>query len=147
MNPGAQMGTALLAFGGLSLTVTILGVLRRGKTGGFGQVMPPNEAFAGQIVAMADEEYDLVLRAGAWVNGFHVTKPLASLLVGSGQAELRVYALAPIQIARAEVTGLHQVHGLFSSGLKFRTESGRLDKVTVWTGRKAREKLGELGWR
>ena len=137
MNPGTQMGTVLLAFGAVSLTVTIAGVLRREKTGGFGSVRPPDEAFAGQIVAMPDEDYDLVLRTGAWVNGFHVTKPLASLLVSPGQAELRVYGLAPIRIARAEVTGLQRVHGLFSAGLKFRTESGRLDRVTVWAGRRA----------
>jgi hypothetical protein len=75
-----------------------------------------------------------------------VTWPFASLLVSRGQAELRVHALEPIRIARAEVTGLRRVRGPFSRGFKFRTASGRLDKVTFWARGKSGKQLAELGW-
>jgi hypothetical protein len=52
----------------------------------------------------------------------------------------------PILIARAEVTGVRRVRGPFSRGVKFRTESGRLDKVSFWPVGKAAQQLTELGW-
>lgn len=102
--------------------------------------------FARRIAALGDEDYDLVLRGGAWVNGISVTWPFARLLVGRNQFELRVRSLVPIRIARAEVTGLRRVRWLFGRGVKFQTESGRLDKVTFWLPRKAMEQWDQLGW-
>jgi hypothetical protein len=95
---------------------------------------------------MVDEDYELVIRGGAWVNGVNVTWPFASLLVSRTQAELRVYAVEPIHIARTEVIGLRWAHGPLGKGIKFRTDSGRLDKVTVWPLGKAKRPLDELGW-
>jgi hypothetical protein len=147
MSPNAQIGTALLAFGLICVTVTIIGIRRREKTGGLGRVPPLDPAHRGQIIAMKDEDYDLVIRGGAWVNGVNVTWPFASLLIGPTQAELRVYAVEPIQIARTEVIGLRWVHGPLGKGIKFQTESGRLNKVTVWPLGKAKKPLDDLGWR
>jgi hypothetical protein len=79
-----------------------------------------------------------------WLN---VTWPFASLLIGPTQAELRVYAVEPLRIARSEVIGLRWVHGPLGKGIKFQTESGRLNKVTVWPLGKAKKPLDELGWR
>jgi hypothetical protein len=146
MSPGVEMGIVLLVFGALSVTSVIVGVRRREKTGGLGQVPPPDPEYARLIVALRDEDYDAVLRGGAWVNGVNVTRPLASLLVSRGQVELRVSAVVSIRIARAEVTGVRRVRGPFSRGFKFRTESGRLDKVTFWSRGKAAKQLAELGW-
>ncbi|MFJ1766781.1 hypothetical protein ACIOD2_41080 [Amycolatopsis sp. NPDC088138] len=120
---------------------------RREKSGGVGQVPPPAPEFAREIAALRDEDYDLVLRGGARVNGISVTWPFARLLVGRNQIELRVQTLMPIRIARAEVTGVRRVRGPYSRGFKFRTESGRLEKVSFWPVGKAAEQLAELGWR
>jgi len=148
MGPDVQIGVALAAFGCISVTVVVVGIRRREKTGGLGRVPPPDPAQAGRIIAMADEDYDLVLRGGAWVNGVNVTWPYASLLVSPAQAELRVYAVAePIRIGRSEVVGLRWMHTPLGVGLKFRTESGRLDKVTVWLLGKTKKRLDDLGWR
>ncbi|GLY41874.1 hypothetical protein Amsp01_078970 [Amycolatopsis sp. NBRC 101858] len=146
MSPGAEMGIVLLAFGALSVASVIVGVRRREKTGGLGRVPPPDPQYACRIVALRDEDYDVVLRGGAWVNGVNVTRPLASLLVSRDQVELRVSSVVSIRIARAEVTGVRRVRGPFSRGFKFRTESGRLDKVTLWFQGKAAKQLAELGW-
>jgi hypothetical protein len=143
MNHGVATGIAILAIGGISVASVILGVLRREKTGGIGRVPPPHPA---ALAALADEDYDLVLRGGAWVNGINVTWPSASLLISSDQIELRAYAVEPIRIARAEVTALRWVPGPFGRGLKFRTDSGRLDKVTFWPLGRASRSLRELGW-
>ena len=64
------------------------------------------------------------------MNGVTMTWPFASLPVCRGQAELRDYATEPIRLARSEVTGLRWMRGPFGRGLKFRTVSGRLGKVT-----------------
>jgi hypothetical protein len=36
--------------------------------------------------------------------------------------------------------------GFSGRGLRFGTESGRLNKVTIWVSWKAQPKLRELGW-
>ncbi|GAA0578180.1 hypothetical protein GCM10010172_73770 [Paractinoplanes ferrugineus] len=147
MSSGAGMGLVLLAFGLVSMTVLLVGVRRRERTGGLGRVPPPDAVRAGEFAARPDSGYDLVLRCGAWANGVNVSWPLATLLVSPDQAELRVWsAPEPIRVARGEVTGLHEVAGRWSRGLKFRTESGRLDKVTVWAGRDTVARMRELGW-
>jgi hypothetical protein len=146
MSPGAKMGIVLLAMCALLVTTIFVASRRREKTGGVGQVPPPAPEYARRIAALRDEDYDLVLRGGAWVNGISVTWPFASLLVSRNQIELRVRVLVPIQIARTEVTGVRRVRWLFSRGVKFQTESGRLGKVTFWLPRKAMEQLAELGW-
>jgi hypothetical protein len=147
MSPATRMGILLLAFGCVALTMTLVGIRRRQRTGGLGSVPPPDPRYAGGLAALPDSGYDLILPCGAWANGVNVTRPYAQLLVSPLQAELRVFgATGPIRIARGEVTGLRRVRGPFSVGLKFRTESGRLDKVTVWAGRDAAAKLGRLGW-
>ncbi len=146
MSPHTEMGVVLPAICALLVTTVFVGSRWREKTGGLGQVPPPAPEYARRISALRDEDYDLVLRGGAWVNGMSATWPFAGLLVSRNQIELRVQVLVPIRIARAEVTGLRRVRGLFSRGFKFRTESGRLDKVTVWPVGKAGEQLAELGW-
>jgi hypothetical protein len=146
MSLGTETGIILLAICALLVTTVFVGIRRREKTGGLGQVPPPVPEYARQITALRDEEYDLVLRGGAWVNGVNVTWPFASLLVSRNQIELRVQVLVPIRIVRAEVTGVRRVRGPFSRGFKFRTESGRLDKVSFWPVGKAAKQLAELGW-
>ncbi|WP_328456963.1 hypothetical protein [Amycolatopsis sp. NBC_00438] len=146
MSSQAGSGIVLLAICALVATTVFVGVRRREKTGGLGQVPPPAPEYARRITALRDEDYDLVLRGGAWVNGINVTWPFASLLISRNQIELRVQVLMPIRIARAEVTGLRRVRGPFSRGFKFRTASGRLDKVTFWPVGKAGNQLTELGW-
>ena len=143
MSAGAEMGLVLLGFGALSMTGVIFWALRTAKTGGLGGVPPADPAHRRQ-----HGDYQLELRGGARVNGLSVSWPLATLLIGREQAELRVWGGAgPIQIPRTEVTGLSWVGvGPLGPGLKFRTESGRLDRVTVWAGWKARTKLDQLGW-
>jgi hypothetical protein len=138
------MGLVLLAFGALSLTSVIFWVWRTAKKGGLGGVPPAEPAHAAQVSG----DYQLELRGGARVNGLNVSWPLATLLVSPQQAELRVWgALEPIRIIRTEVTGLNWVGiGPMGPGLKFRTESGRLNQVTVWVGWKAPAKLDKLGW-
>jgi hypothetical protein len=145
MSRHAEMGIVLLAICALLVTTVFVESRRREKTGGIGGVPPPAPEHARQIAALRDEDYDLVLRGGAWVNHLHATWPFASLLVSSGQIELRVRGVEPIRITRAEVTGLWWV-GVFSRGLKFRTASGRLDKLTVWPRGEAQRQLAELGW-
>jgi hypothetical protein len=140
------MGIVLLGICALLVTTVFVGYRWREKTGGVGQVPPPAPEYARRITALRDEDYDLVLRGGAWVNGINVTWPFVSLLVSRGQVELRVYSLMPIRIARAEAIGVRQMRGLFSRGFKFQTESGRLDKVIFWLPRRARKQLAELGW-
>jgi len=143
MRPGE--GIALMVFVALGVTMAIIRFRWPEKFEGFSRVPPPDPAHARQFAALRDEDYDLVLRGGAQVNHLKATWPFATLLVSRGQIELRVSSVEPIRIARAEVTGLWWV-GLFSRGLKFRTASGRLDKVTVWPPGEAREQLAELGW-
>jgi hypothetical protein len=144
MRPGE--GIALLVFGALALMMPIIRFRWREKFDGFGRVPPPDPAHARRFAALREEDYDLVLRVEALINHRHVTWPSASLLVSRGQAELRVSGVEPIQIARAEVTSLWWVRYPFGRGLRFHTESGRLDKVTVWPRGKAGEQLAELGW-
>lgn len=147
MSPNAEAGTFFVGFGVVVTTVYVVGILWRQKTGGLGQVPPPDPGYARQFAALADEEYDVVLTSGAWVNGVHATKPFARLLVTPGQIEVRVETQEPIRIVRGEVTGVRRVSGLYSRGVKFVTPSGRLDKLTVWPGRTGVRKLAELGWR
>ncbi|MGW3963939.1 hypothetical protein ACWED2_29265 [Amycolatopsis sp. NPDC005003] len=118
----------------------------RAKTGGLGRVPPPDPA--DRCVTLRYEDYDLVLRGTALVNGLTVIGHSSRLLVTRDQAELRAsYTHDPILFSRAEVTGLLWTRGPFGGrSLKFRTASGRLDKVTFWTRRAAEEKLAELGW-
>jgi hypothetical protein len=146
MSPHAEMGIVLLAICAVLVTTVFVGIRWREKTGGLGQVPPPAPEYARRIAALRDEDYDLVLRGGAIVNGVSATWPFASLLVSRDQIELRVKVLVPIRIARAEVTGVRRVRGLYSRGFKFRTESGRLDKVSFWPVGKAAKQLAELGW-
>jgi hypothetical protein len=146
MSAGAEMGIVLLAICALLVTTVFVGIRRREKTGGLGQVPPPAPEYVRRITALRDEDYDLVLRGGARVSGVSATWPFASLLVSRNQIELRVQVLVPIRIARAEVTGVRRVRGPFSRGFKFRTESGRLDKVSFWPVGKAAKQLAELGW-
>jgi len=146
MSPHAETGIVLLAICALLATTVFVGSRRREKTGGVGQVPPQAPEYARRITALRDEDYDLVLRGGARVNGVSATWPFASLLVSRSQIELRVRVLVPIRIARAEATGVRRVRGLFSRGFKFRTESGRLDKVSFWPVGKAAKQLAELGW-
>ncbi|MEU4251912.1 hypothetical protein AB0F15_31290 [Amycolatopsis sp. NPDC026612] len=146
MSPHTEVGIVLLGICALLVTTVFVESRRREKTGGLGQVPPPDPAHARRIAALRDEDYDLVLRGGARVNGLSVTWPFADLLVSRNQIELRVRTLVPIRITRTEVTGVRRVRGLFSRGFKFRTESGRLDKVSFWPVGKAAEQLAELGW-
>jgi hypothetical protein len=148
MGPDVWAGLALVALGCFSVTAVIVGVRRRERTGGLGRVPPPDPAHARAITAMADDDYDLVMRGGAWVNGLNVTWPYASLLIGPAQAELRVYAVdEPIRVGRDEEIGLRWRYTPLGLGLTFRTESGRLDKVTFWFLGRARKPLDDLGWR
>ena len=146
MSPRAEMGIVLRAICVLLVTTVFVGIRRREKTGGIGQVPPPAPEYARRITALQDEDYDLVLRGGAIVNGVSATWPFAGLLVSRNQIELRVGVLMPIRIARAEVTGVCRVRGPFGRGFKFRTASGRLDKVSFWPVGKAAKQLAELGW-
>jgi hypothetical protein len=146
MSRHTEMGIVLLTICALLVTTVFVGYRWREKTGGVGQVPPPAPEYARRVTALRDEDYDLVLRGGAWVNGINVTWPFASLLLSRNQIELRVGVLMPIRIVRAEVTGVRRVRGPFSRGFKFRTESGRLDKVTLWLPGKAAQQLAELGW-
>lgn len=146
MSPHAEMGIVLLVICALLVTTVFVGSRWREKTGGLGQVPTAAPEHARQITALRDEDYDLVLRGGAIVNGVSATWPFASLLVSRNQIELRVRVLVPIRIARAEVTGVRRVRGLYSRGFKFRTASGRLDKVSFWPVGKAAKQLAELGW-
>ncbi|MET8850856.1 hypothetical protein [Amycolatopsis sp. NPDC004625] len=139
-------GIALLAFGALGAVMLIVRFRWRESFRRFGRVPPPDPDFARQFAALRDEDYDLVLRGEASVNHRTVTWPLASLLVSRGQLELRVRGVEPIRIVRAEVTGLWWVGAPFGRGLRFRTASGRLDEVTVWSVGKAEKQLTELGW-
>ncbi|OXM64491.1 hypothetical protein [Amycolatopsis vastitatis] len=148
MGPGADSGIALLVFGALGVTTMVVLYRWREKSGGLGRVPPPDPADAHQRVTLRDEDYDLVLRGTASVNGVTVTGGRSRLLVTRDQAELRAFfALEPIRFSRAEVTGLLWVPGPFGGRkLKFRTASGRLDNVTFWPRRNAEEQLAELGW-
>ncbi|EOD68628.1 hypothetical protein [Amycolatopsis vancoresmycina] len=144
MRPGE--GIALLAFGASAVIMLIIRFRWPEKFSGFGRVPPPGPAHAGRFAALRDEDYDLVLRGEVRVNHRYVTWPPASLLVSRDQAELRVKGAEPIRISRAEVTGLWWVRSPFRRGLKFRTASGRLDKVTIWPRGQAESRLAELGW-
>jgi hypothetical protein len=146
VSPHAEMGIVLLGICALLVTTVFVGARWREKTGGVGQVPPPASEYVRRITALRDEDYDLVLRGGARVNGVSATWPFASLLVSRDQIELRVGVLVPIRIARAEVIGVRRVRGLYSRGFKFRTASGRLDKVSFWPVGKAAKQLAELGW-
>jgi hypothetical protein len=141
MSPSVRMGLVLLAFGALSLAGLIYWARRTSRTGGVGGVPPADPAHVA-----AGGDYELALRGGARVNGLHVSWPLATLRVGREQAELTIWGgVEPIRIARREVTEVRRVGaGPMGPGLKFRTESGRLD-VTVWAGRDAAAELGRLG--
>jgi len=145
MSAHVEVGIVLLVICALLVTGVFVGIRWRGKTGGLGQVPSPAPEYA-RLTVLRDEDYDLVLRGGARVSGVSATWPFASLLVSRDQIELRVQVLVPIRIARAEVTGLCRVRGLFSRGVKFRTESGRLDEVSFWPVGKAVKQLAELGW-
>jgi hypothetical protein len=146
MGPGPELWIALPVVGALYVTAVIVVVRWRGKTGGLGRVPPPDPACAHQCVTLRYEDYDLVLRGTASVNGVTVTGGSSRLLVTRGQAELRAFNLDPIRFSRAEVTGLLWLRAPFGRKLKFRTASGRLDKVTFWPRREAEEQLAELGW-
>ncbi|WP_328649097.1 hypothetical protein OHS58_17990 [Amycolatopsis sp. NBC_00348] len=144
MRPGEGIG--LLVFVAFGVMMVIARFRWPEKFEGFGRVPPSDPAHARQFAALRDEDYDLVLRGGARVNYVNVTSPSASLLVSRAQIELRVFSVEPIWIARAEVTGLEWVGAPFGRRLKFRTASGRLDRVTFWPPRDAEKQLAELGW-
>ncbi|MFG1644077.1 hypothetical protein ACGFMK_27650 [Amycolatopsis sp. NPDC049252] len=146
MSHHTETAIVLLAICALLVTTVFVGSRGREKSGGLGQVPPAAPEYARRITALRDEDYDLVLRSGAWVNGVSVTWPFASLLVSRNQIELRVQVLMPIRITRAEVTGLRRVRGPFSRGFGFRTASGRWDEVSFWPVGKAAKQLAELGW-
>ncbi|MGW4065728.1 hypothetical protein ACWEGE_46090 [Amycolatopsis sp. NPDC004747] len=131
---------------GVYVVVAIFVTRWRAKTGGIGRVPPPDPA--DRCGTLREEDYDLVLRGSASVNGLTATGRSARLLVTRDQAELRhAHTFDPIRFSRAEVTGLLWSWAPFGSrSLKFRTASGRLDKVTFWTRRAAEEQLAELGW-
>ena len=133
---------ALVAGACLAVTVVVLGVRRRERTGGLGRVPPPGP----QTAVPAAEEPAFTLRGGAWVNGFNVSWPMATLRVGRSHAELDVPGVELIRVARAEVTGVRWIRRPLGLGIKFRTESGRLDKVTFWSVRPAAKRMRELGW-
>ncbi len=148
MSPGAEAGVTLLVFGAFSLSITIGTIYRRQRTGGLGHV-PPGDIDSTPPRTFAEGSDDcLVLRGGAWVNGVNVTWPLATLRIDPDQAELEVFGTTPVRISRAEVVGLRWVQGLTARGLKFRTASGRLDKMTFWvfSRRTTAERLSRLGW-
>jgi hypothetical protein len=141
MSPNVQAGFVLLIFGSCSVTFVILWVLRRERTGGLGRVPPPDPAYAA-----GPGDYELEVRGSARINGLGCAWPEATLLISRDQIELRAGILDTVRVARAEVTGLRWVPWPFGPGLKFRTESGRLNHMTIWTGRKTRAALAGLGW-
>ena len=142
MSAEVGAGVALVAGAGLAVTLIVLGVRRRERTGGFGHVPPPGPGAA----VPAAEEYEFTLRGGAWVNGFNVSWPMATLRIGRSQAELDVPGVELIRVARGEVTGVRWIRRPLGLGIRFRTESGRLDKVTFWSVRPAAKRMRELGW-
>ena len=144
MGSGAELGIIVPAFVVLAVVMVIIRIRWPEKFRAFGRVPPPDPAHAREFAALRDEDYDLVLKGGAQVNRLNATWPFASLLVSRGQIELRIYRTETIRITRAEVTGLWWVRA--GRGLKFRTASGRLDKVTVWPGDKIEKQLADLGW-
>ena len=124
----------------LLFTVAVLAV--RARSGGLGRVPGPAPApRPGGTAAVS-------LRGGAWVDGMNVTWPFATLTVDESHAELRAIFAAPVTISRSEVTGLAWRPGFPGRGVRFRTDSGRLDRVTFWTmpWSNAREQLARAGW-
>ncbi|MEU4254488.1 hypothetical protein AB0F15_44575 [Amycolatopsis sp. NPDC026612] len=85
MSPRTEMGIVLLAICALLVTTVFAGSRLREKTGGLGQVPPPAPEHARRITALRGEDYDLVLRGGAIVNGVSATWPFASLLAVPGR--------------------------------------------------------------
>ena len=114
----------------------------RARSGGLGRVPGPTPAPADRPTGTAV----VALRGGAWINGVNVTWPFATLTVHESHAELRALLTPPVTIDRSEVIEL--VWRRFPGrGLRFRTESGRLDRVTFWPipWRNAQEKLARAG--
>ena len=142
MNADAAAGVALIVGACLAVTVVVLGIRRRERTGGFGRVPPPARAAGAAI----ETGYDLVLRGGAWVNGYNVSWPMATLRIGRTQAELDVSGIDLIRVSREEVTGVRFLRRPLGVGIRFRSDSGRLDRVTFWSLRPAAKRLRDLGW-
>lgn len=109
-----------MVFGALGVVMVFIRFRWREKFDRIGRVPPPDPAHARQFAALPDEDHDLVLRCGAKVNLLDVKSPYA---------------------------GLWWVRAPFGRALRFRTASGRLDKVTVWPPGKTESRLAELGWR
>jgi hypothetical protein len=115
----------------------------RARSGGLGRVPGPDLASADQPAGTAV----VALRGGAWINGVNVTWPFATLTVDESHAELRAPFTPPVTVNRSEVIEL--VWRRFPGrGLRFRTDSGRLDRVTFWPvpWRNAQERLARAGW-
>lgn len=159
------MGWLMAAWAVIGPVIIVLQMRRRQRYGGFGRVPPPpaSPLPASPLTASpppaspppasplpssapgADDVFSA--RGGAWLNGWNVTWPGATLRVTRDGAELDVWGADLIRISRAEVTSLHWVPGYRPGvGLKFRTESGRLDKVTFWFLGRRPDRLRELGW-
>ena len=90
---------------------------------------------------------DLVLRGGARVNGIHASWPMATLVLDRERAELQCPLADVIRISRDEVAGVRWTRRL-NLGVRFGTDSGRLDKVIFWPihPQQARDQMRALGW-
>ena len=87
------------------------------------------------------------MRVGAWVNFVSATWPLVRLVYDADVLTLSFGITGPTVIKREEVLSVEKVIGFFGSGLVFRTEDGRFDRVVVWPlGPVLREQLDSLGW-
>ena len=125
--------------------VTLIGLYLLSRSGGPGKV--PGTLPISDFPQWNGSDR-VVFRGGAWVNGINVSWPFVVLTVDSLQAELRAPLMSPIRILRSEVVALQWSRGIFGEGIKFQTESGRLDRITFWPVSEAVVKLGltRLGW-
>lgn len=146
MVSGATAEVVFAAGTVVALVMTVVGWRMRIRHGGIGRV-PASPSGPGSWPP--DSRADTVLRGGAWVNGVNVSWPFATLRVDASLAELRVPFLTPVWIRRDEVAGLEWRSGFVGRGVRFRTASGRLDRVTFWVSDAghAQRRLAALGWR
>jgi hypothetical protein len=128
-----------------ALLFTVVAFAARARSGGLGRVPDPATAPALQP---SEAAVVVTVRGGAWINGLNVSWPFATLTIDESHAKLRALFAAPVTINRSEVTGLAWRPGFAGRGIRFRTDSGRLDRVTFWPmpWSNAREKLARVGW-
>jgi hypothetical protein len=93
-----------------------------------------------------DPHHSSSVRVGARVGWVNATIPLVTLTVDRSWA--RLSGPIPVWIPRTQVTQIRAVPAFLSHAIQFRSTSGDLDGVVVWThsGRRVLDLLASFGW-